>query len=105
MAAYIPTFQQHAVDGSALLQLNEAYLETKMSITNLKMRKKLIFAIAALKDHMSGSTLRRPRPSSAPIRRDPRGVSTPIGDDVDVGTGTADVAVWYTESVPVPYFV
>ena len=95
MAAYIPTFQQHAVDGSALLQLNEGYLETKMSITNIKMRKRLVFAIAALKDHMSGaSSLRQLRPASAPTNREPHNsLTTPIMASMDTTGGTADAAV------------
>ena len=94
MAAYIPTFQQHAVDGSGLLQLTESYLETRMCITNVKMRKKVIFAIAALKEHVSGST-RRPRPSTAPVSSEAKMDDTlPEGsDNVNLGATTTDPVV------------
>lgn len=100
MAAYIPTFQQHAVNGSALLQLNEGYLETKMSITNIKMRKRLVFAIAALKDHMSGASSRQLGSASAPINREPHNsLATPIMTSMDTTGGTADAAVRCNECV------
>lgn len=94
MAAYIPTFQQHAVNGSSLLQLTESYLETRMCITNIKIRKKLIFAIATLKEHVSGSA-RRPRPSTAPVNRETSVDDTlpSASDNVNLGATTADPEV------------